>query len=107
MGTAAREILERVHALAGQIKTAVECRDGERMIELVAEYQAIAELMLQTPLRATDNAEQSLQKQLAEDVIALQREITQLAGPWLDDLRILLRENKKEQNLNATYRTEP
>lgn len=99
--------LRNLHALVNDLKTAVESRDGEAIVEHVERYGATTDELFKRPLEATGASEALALTQLSEEIMNLQAEVQQLAAPWMSDLRILLRENKTERVLNNTYRTEP
>lgn len=99
--------LRDLHALVVELKHAADQRNGEQIAILVERYDALSAELVQQPLAAESPADAAELTRLANEIMALQVEIQQLAAPWMDDLRILLRENRKGQAVNATYRTEP
>jgi hypothetical protein len=99
--------LRDLHALVVELKQAADQRNGEQIGALVERYHALAAELVQQPLTAENPAEKAELTRFANEIMALQVEIEQLAAPWMDDLRILLRESRQEKAVNATYRTEP
>lgn len=107
MNSKAIERMKNLHSLLSELKAVAQQRDGERINELAERYQVAAAALLQTPVDSQDPVVISEFTQLSENINRLQEEISALASPWMDDLRILLRENRKGQAINATYRSEP
>lgn len=99
--------LRDLHALVVELKQAAEQRNGEQIGALVDRYAALSAELVQGPLAPAGAEDAAELSRMANEIIALQVEIQQLAAPWMDDLRILLRENRQGQAVNATYRTEP
>lgn len=96
-----------LNEVVGQLSDAVRHRDGDRIVELTERYRAISETLFKHPLDSTDAADAEMFGKLSAEVLKQQAEIQTLAFPWMDDLRLLLRENKNGQAINAAYRTEP
>lgn len=99
--------LDRLKALVGQVKLAAERRDGEALPELVSAYLDASAAVINAPSVTGNPDAVVLWRQRATEVLQLQRDVEQIASPWMDDLRILLRENRKGQALSNTYRAEP
>lgn len=99
--------LRDLHALVGELRRAAADRNGEEIGALVERYGAIAGDLTSAPLAAANPGEVAELTRLSNEIMALQVEIQELVAPWLDDLRILLRENRQGQAVSATYRTEP
>jgi len=99
--------LEQLKTLGRQLRLAAEQRDGENLPGLVDKYLEVSASVLNSPSDNGNQSEAQQWKALAIEVLQLQSEIEHLASPWMDDLRILLRENRQGQALSNTYRSEP
>ena len=98
------DCMKQMLALLNQLDSVVKQRDGERIVEVIDEYRAISLRLQQTPLEKDEMAAIDECRQLSEDINRIQNEILVAAAPWMDDIRILLRENRTGQAVNAAYR---
>lgn len=89
--------LGELDALTTELVAAARQQDFARAGELAAAYGPLAERAQREALRENDAA-------LARAVLDRQQEIAALLGPWLDEVRGLMRDTRNEQRVAAAYR---
>jgi hypothetical protein len=96
MADAPCSALNQLDALTADLLAAARSQDFARANDLAAEYEALSARVQREPLLERDAA-------LATAILDRQREIERLVGPWLDEVRRLMRDTRNEQRVAAAY----
>lgn len=100
----ATETLADLRELTRQLAEAAKSRDSALIEQLAERFQTCSSTLLSQPFTAADSPDAVAVAQLAEEILQLQGEIQALSGPWMDEIRQLLRNSNQGRALNAAYR---
>lgn len=95
--------LDELAALTAEMLVAAQARDEDALLSLDARYRTASAALLALPPAVAGDPDAARIAALAEQIVERQRAVETLVGPWMDDLRVLLRERKNERAL-AAYR---
>lgn len=98
--------LSRLQVLADlteRMLVAAEARDGERLVELAEAYRSDADSLLLLPQATAKDPAGSEIAELARTILERQQALKALIHPWMDDMRVIFRENSNKKALSAAY----
>ena len=96
--------LRALLAIASEMLLAAQARDSETLADLDFRYQQHTDALSALPPSQPGDADGELIASLSQQVLQRQTEVESLIHPWMDDLRVLFREQRAERALAATYR---
>lgn len=88
--------------LTKKMADAARTQDIETLTSLAASYATLSARVSVTGDVPTENTESV--RIAIQNILDYQRQIVEHAGPWLDDVRKLLRNNRQERSVIDAYR---
>ena len=96
--------LRELATVLDELVVAAQVRDGEALADLVTRYRVASDRLAAFPLATPGDPDATEIARLSREVLGRQATLETGVAPWMDDLRILLRERRAEAALAATYR---
>jgi hypothetical protein len=96
--------LEELAALTSEMLSAAEVRDEEAISRLGERYYVLSDEIVDLPLASADDPAADRIRELSELIVKRQCEIEAAVAPWMDDMKIIFREQRNERALAAAYR---
>lgn len=96
--------LEELATLTGEMLSAAAARDDETMSRLGERYQALSDEIVDLPLASPADPAAARIRELSELIVKRQSAIEAALAPWMDDMKIIFREQRNERALAAAYR---
>lgn len=90
--------------LLQEMQAAAEVRDSDRLDALQAAYRLTSTQLAALPLATPDDPDAGQIAQLARQILERQAALESLTQPWMDDLRLIFREQRNEEVLASAYR---
>lgn len=96
--------LREMLVIAAAMLVAARVREGDVLAELDVRYTRLSNALVTLPQVTPESPDAVVIAHLTRELLQRQEEIGLLVRPWMDDMRVLFRENNNKKALSAAYK---